>query len=264
MIVNGKKNGIAWTDQTWNPVTGCHKVSAGCEHCYAAEVAARFWGDRKFTDIRLHEGRFKELKKLKTPSKIFVNSMSDLFHKEVPNEFILQVYQTMAAYPQHTFQILTKRIDRAAEWYKWFEETQLPRAVKGYFGSEWPLKNVWIGPSVENHMAETRYESMLKIPAVVHILSVEPMIGPLVWLDDYFAATSRRWLKTWVIVGGESGKGCRPMELKWATDVRNICEKYGAPFFMKQLGGERDHRSQLTDFPDILKVRMFPGDKWPS
>ncbi len=204
---------IEWTDFTWNPVSGCTKVSQGCKHCYAERLANRFWKDRPFTVVRLHPERLEQPATWKKPRTVFVNSMSDLFHESVPDDFIRKVFATMAANPQHTFQILTKRSERLS---------RLGRRLT------WP-DNVWMGVSVEDRKAVNRIDELRRTPAKVRFLSLEPLIGPLPRLNlDGIA---------WVIVGGESGPGARPMKEEWVQDLLRQCHKVGIAFFFKQWGG---------------------------
>ena len=215
---------IEWTHRTWNPVTGCTKVSQGCKHCYAERLADRFWGERPFTDVRTHPERLEQPKSIRRPSMIFVNSMSDLFHPDVDERFIGQVFDVMAACPRHTFQILTKRSERLAEMGK-----RLP----------W-RPQMWMGVSVENEDEIQRIEHLRSVPAAVRFLSLEPLIGPIPELD-------LRGIH-WVIVGGESGPGARPIEGKWIRSIRRQCRDAGVPFFFKQWGGVfKKHSGRILD-----------------
>ena len=216
------KSKIEWTDATWNPVTGCTKVSPGCKHCYALTFAERWRGipghhfEQGF-DLRLWPERLKLPLAWKTSRRIFVNSMSDLFHEKVPLEFVRRVFETMTACPQHQFQVLTKRAERLVE----------------LCGSlDWS-DNVWMGVSIENEKYAYRSELLRKVPAKVRFLSVEPLIGPIPRLP----------LKGihWVIVGGESGPGARPMDPDWVTSIHVQCSRARVPFFFKQWGGVRKH-----------------------
>jgi protein gp37 len=209
---------IEWTDATWNPVTGCTKISAGCKHCYAERMAHRLhlMGQENYrNDFRLTlQPQALEIPlRWRTPRTIFVNSMSDLFHKDVPLEYIARVFDIMVKAPWHRFQILTKRADRLAE-----VASQLP----------WP-EHVWMGVSVEDARVTSRIDSLRKVDAAVRFLSCEPLIGPLydLNLDDIH----------WVIAGGESGPGARPMSPEWVTDLRDQCVGANVPFFFKQWGG---------------------------
>src|SRR2546422_2943394 len=214
------RSSIEWTDATWNPVTGCSKVSAGCRFCYAERLAIRLQAMRqpRYADgfsVTLHHDLLDAPRRWRSPRLVFVNSMSDLFHEEVPIPFVRQVFQTMAECPQHVFQILTKRSKRLKE-----SAALLP----------WP-ENVWMGVSVEDSRVLSRVKDLLEVPAAVRFLSCEPLIGPLdeLPLDGI----------DWVIVGGESGPGARPMRREWAMSVLRQCRTRGVPFFFKQWGGAR-------------------------
>lgn len=204
---------IEWTHRTWNPVTGCTKVSQGCKHCYAERLADRFWGQRPFTEVRTHPERLDHPKSVRRPSMFFVNSMSDLFHPDVDEAFIGRVFDAMVDCPRHTFQILTKRSERLAE-----------------VGAYLPWQpHMWIGVSVENECEIQRIEHLRRVPALVRFLSLEPLLGPLPSLD-------LRGIH-WVIVGGESGPHARPMEGPWVRSIRRQCREARVPFFFKQWGG---------------------------
>lgn len=211
---------IEWTELTWNPVTGCTKISAGCRHCYAERMARRLqaMGNARYAAgfrVTLHDDLVDLPRRLRRPRLIFVNSMSDLFHEKVPLDFIRRVFDTMRACPQHTFQVLTKRSRRLREL-----ADRLP----------WP-QNVWMGVSIEEARVLSRVADLRDVPAHVRFLSCEPLIGPL---DDLpLEAIS------WVIVGGESGPGARPMKRDWAESIRRQCARWGVPFFFKQWGGVR-------------------------
>lgn len=215
---------IEWTEMTWNPVTGCTKISQGCKHCYALRMANRLkaMGTDRYRngfDVTLHWDLVDLPRKWRAPRLIFVNSMSDLFHEDVSIDFIKAVFQTMAECPQHTFQVLTKRSERLAEL-----ATQL----------QWP-RNVWMGVSVEDERVIGRIPDLQSVPAAVRFLSLEPLIGPL---DDLPLNGIG-----WVIVGGESGPGARPMDRAWVQSIRKQCFTAGVPFFFKQWGGVRKHRT---------------------
>ena len=204
---------IEWTERTWNPVTGCTKVSQGCKHCYAERLAERFWGERPFTEVRVHPDRLSHPKSIRRPSMIFVNSMSDLFHPDVPTSFIRDVFATMYECSHHTFQVLTKRSERLVALGPTFR---------------WP-RNVWIGVSVENDLVVERMDHLRRVPAKVRFLSLEPLLGPLEHLNLEGIH--------WVIVGGESGPGARPMNAGWVRSIRRQCRQADVPFFFKQWGG---------------------------
>lgn len=208
---------IEWTEATWNPVTGCTKVSPGCAHCYAETFAERFRGVpghpyEKGFDLQLRPERLKLPLTWSRPRRIFVNSMSDLFHPEVPDGFIAATFATMREANWHAFQLLTKRPERAAE-------------LAPELGP-WPA-NVWMGTSVENQRWTTRIDDLRKVPAALRFLSCEPLLGPLeLNLADIH----------WVIVGGESGPRSRRMKPEWADAIRAQCERAGVAFFFKQWG----------------------------
>ncbi|NER33160.1 MAG: phage Gp37/Gp68 family protein [Oscillatoria sp. SIO1A7] len=205
--------GIEWTDETWNPTTGCNKVSPGCAHCYAESMTKRFPNGFpngfKFTK---HPGRLDKPKTWRKPKRIFVNSMSDLFHEQMDIDFLQEAFQTIRETPWHIYQILTKRHDRLVEL-----SSQL----------EWP-DNVWMGVSVESQQYVKRVDCLRRVPAAVRFLSCEPLLGPLALdLTDIH----------WVIVGGESGPKHRPIDLDWARDIREQCRAAEVAFFFKQVGG---------------------------
>lgn len=206
---------IEWTELTWNPVTGCTKLSQGCKHCYAESIAKRFWGGRAFTDVQVHEDRLDQPRRWRKGRTVFVNSMSDLFHESVPVEFIARVFAVMRECPQHTFQVLTKRAERLAEL-----APSLPWSA-----------NVWIGVSVEDERVVGRIDLLRNVPAAVRFLSLEPLIGPLPRLTLGGI--------DWAIVGGESGHGARPMRREWVEAIFRQCRAAGVPFFFKQWGGVR-------------------------
>lgn len=211
---------IEWTEMTWNPVTGCSKVSQGCKHCYAERMAKRLkaMGVERYSNefkVTLHEDLLdKPLHWLK-PRIVFVNSMSDLFHENVPLDFIQRVFDTMLQCQQHTFQVLTKRSERL-------------RLVADQL--TWPA-NVWMGVSVEDEDVLHRIEDLAAIPAQIRFLSCEPLIGPL----DNLPLENIHW----VIVGGESGPGARPMKAEWVESILLQCRQHNVPFFFKQWGGVR-------------------------
>jgi protein gp37 len=280
--VADQKNGIAWCDQTWNPIRGCSRVSAGCVNCYAERVAARFsdegqpyhgLADRtrsgsKWTgEVRMVEEHLADPLRWKKPRRIFVNSMSDLFHEKLTNEQIAAVFGVMAASPQHTFQVLTKRAKRMREWFGWMHSDPLvkmnmgvsaymtvPRAVAYREphdqAQKWPLPNVWLGVSVENQAAaDERIPELLATPATVRFLSCEPLIGavdlteisewrgePLSALEECVGHIERPRID-WVIAGCESGPGARPCEVAWLRDLRDQCASSGVAYFLKQATG---------------------------
>lgn len=211
---------IEWTEATWNPVTGCSKISPGCAHCYAERMARRLqaMGQPNYRDgfaVRTHAHMLKVPASWAKPRMVFVNSMGDLFHEEVPVEFIESVFSVMRDTPRHTFQLLTKRADRLA--------AVAPQLL-------WP-DNVWMGVTVEDNEHVDRVDLLRTVPAHVRFLSIEPLLGPLPNLD--LANMD------WVIVGGESGPGARPMNGQWVTPIRDLCVSSDIRFFFKQWGGVR-------------------------
>ena len=209
---------IQWTHSTWNPVTGCDKISAGCEHCYAERMARRLKGMgvtkyRRGFKVSLHPATLKEPLTWKKPRIVFVNSMSDMFHDDVPDSYIRRIFAVMKAAEQHTFQILTKRSKR------------LKRLAPDL---DW-APNIWAGVTVENRDYRYRIKDLRATPASVKFLSVEPLLGPLGAVD--FSGID------WVIVGGESGPGARPMKQEWVEQVQERCRQSGSAFFFKQWGG---------------------------
>lgn len=214
----GDNSAIEWTDATWNPITGCNKVSPGCKHCYAERLAKRLqaMGNPRYRNgfsVTLHPDQVTLPLRWTRPRRVFVNSMSDLFHEQVPDDFIRKVFAVMEAAEQHTFQVLTKRSRRLAALAK-----SLP----------WP-PNVWQGVSVESVRYVSRVEDLRRVPAAVRFLSVEPLLGPIrqLPLDGI----------DWVIVGGESGPVHRPVDPDWVRQIRDRCLAQGVPFFFKQWGG---------------------------
>ncbi|HEY9300287.1 phage Gp37/Gp68 family protein [Microcoleus sp. F10-C6] len=205
--------GIEWTDRTWNPTTGCDKVSPGCTHCYAEALTKRFHTNfPNGFDLTLHRERLQEPKRWRKPSRIFVNSMSDLFHEEVPFSFLQEVFEVIRETPWHVYQILTKRHERLrelADKLDWHD-------------------NIWMGVSVENQKYVDRIDCLRKVPAKVRFLSCEPLLGAL---DIDLKGIH------WVIVGGESGQKHRPMQAEWVESIQQQCEEAEVAFFFKQWGG---------------------------
>lgn len=275
---------IEWADETWNPVTGCTKVSQGCKHCYAERHWARLsapgqpYAGRAFTDVRCHPERLQQPLRWRKPRRIFVNSMSDLFHEEVPFEFIAECFQVMtgecSTVPMpHTFQILTKRPERMLAFFSWIRTVSIPESDLPW----WPFalwmqvehrlpSNVWLGVSVENQeAAEERIPLLLQAPAAVRFVSAEPLLGPVILdngpgeflrcpscgyapsdisrhMDHHLCSGSGPGIH-WVIVGGESGPGARPMNPEWGRSLRDQCVSAGVPFFFKQWGGANKSRA---------------------
>ena len=226
---------IEWTDSTWNPLTGCTKVSPGCKYCYAERMAVRLkaMGNPNYQhgfELALHEHALNLPLTWKTPQFIFVNSMSDLFHENVPLEFILRVFDVMRQASWHTFQVLTKRSQRLAE---------LSPEI------QWP-DNVWMGVSVENADYSFRIDDLRQTQAKIKFLSLEPLLGPISQLDlDAI---------NWVIVGGESGPSARPMNEEWVIEIKDQCLAHNVPFFFKQWGGTNKKKAG----------RLLEGRTWDA
>ncbi len=215
---------IEWTESTWNPVTGCTKVSLGCRYCYAERLAKRLraMGNANYANgfrVTLHEHMLEVPLKWRTPRMVFVNSMSDLFHEKVPVSFLERVFDVMHRASHHVFQVLTKRSERLAR-------------LAPELG--WP-ENVWMGVTVEHADYLDRVECLRRTPARIKFLSLEPLLGPMPHVD--LAGID------WVIVGGESGPGARPMRAEWATEIRDRCASAGVPFFFKQWGGRNKKKA---------------------
>lgn len=239
------QSSIEWTEMTWNPVTGCDKISAGCKFCYAEVMAKRLraMGVEKYQNefkLTIHEDELATPYTWKKSKVVFVNSMSDLFHKDVPIEFIQKVFRVMKENPQHVFQVLTKRAD-----------------VMLYYDKEGWLDwshNIWMGVSVENEKAMKRIDLLRQSNARTKFLSCEPLIGPLPKLN----------LKNidWVIVGGESGRKPRPMKKEWVLDIKQQCEKKDVAFFFKQWGGTNKKKTgNLLDGKKYLEMPEFEQEE---
>ena len=240
--MNGpNETSIGWTDRTWNPVHGCSHVSPGCDNCYA-ERTSRRWGQTKLDwtgenakeNVQLKSIKLKEPYKLKNPSRVFVNSMSDTFHPQVQDSFLDAIFEVMNGCPQHTFQVLTKRPRRAAKWW-------------GPWGA-----NVWLGVSVENRDVLHRIDTLRSSGAKVRFLSIEPLLERLGKIDLSGI--------DWVIVGGESGPGYRPMSHAWAREIRDQCVDAGVPFFFKQSAAFKNEMGKLLIEEDGTETewRQFP------
>lgn len=305
MSTNSK---IEWTDATLNVVTGCEKVTPGCDNCYAETFAERWRGTpghhfENGFDVTLRPERLTLPLRWKKPRRVFVNSMSDLFHKDVPDEFIARTFAVMARTPQHTYQILTKRHGRMRSLIggeidggQTLLEAADEETARVLYDARWPLPNVWLGVSVEDQQrADLRIPTLLDTAAAVRFLSCEPLLGEVDltrWLrpvpgcghidpDDgtcghpeAHSPECHRWADCplvslygewhgpdWVIVGGESGPGARPMDLKWAESLVHQCQVADVPVFVKQLGvkaGSKTHHD-INTFPEALRVREFPG-----
>jgi protein gp37 len=272
---------IQWTEVTWNPVTGCDRTSPGCDNCYALTLAKRLkgMGQAKYQNdgdprtsgsgfrLTLHPDVLDEPLRWRKPRTVFVNSMSDLFHPDVPDDFIARAWAVMARADRHTFQVLTKRPQRMASllgdeltgpeslMYELHEEAE----AAGLYGAMWPLPNVWLGTSIENDRYAFRADHLRATPAAVRFLSVEPMLGPVPSLD----LTGVDWL----IIGGESGPGARPMDLDWAHDLMAKADEAGTAVFVKQVGsvlarrlGYEDRKGgDITEWPEWLQVRDMPS-----
>ena len=232
---------IEWTDETWNPVTGCIKVSPGCKHCYAERFAERFRGTTGHTfssgfDPLLRPERLEQPFRWRLPRMVFVNSMSDLFGEFVPDEYISKVFDVMRSTPQHTYQVLTKRAGRMREWVR---------------GRPWLASafNIWLGVSVEDAEYGLPRVGLLRgTKAAVRFLSIEPLLERLPELD--LAGID------WVIVGGESGPGARPLDVAWVRDIRDRCRRATVPFFFKQWGGV--HKARTGRVLDGRTWNEFP------
>lgn len=290
---------IEWTDATWSPVIGCARVSEGCRNCYAEHAAlsvVRRLG--ALNDMgKLKPGGVKTLQayedvlrvskqdgglmphwngtavfmpdrvgeplKWRRPKRVFVNSMSDLFHEDITDDQITEIFTVMARCPQHTFQVLTKRPGRMANWMQHSVGFQQHAAML----SAWPLPNVHIGVSVEDQAtANERIPVLLQCPAAVRWISAEPLLGP-VDLGDYFdcgheSGGPQGWVAEpsldWVVVGGESGEGARECDVEWIRSIVRQCQTAGTPVFVKQLGGVRDKRGDIERLPVDIRIRQFP------
>jgi len=265
--------GIEWTNATWNPVTGCSKVSPGCANCYAERLAlTRLAGrpgypglpwtpENAAANVVLHTDRLDLPLSWRKPRRVFVNSMSDLFHERVTDGYAQRVFGVMAAASHHTFQVLTKRPERMRDWmndgggggsepswdqgdavYSEFVQ-HLPEAERDFVEMPWPLPNVWLGTSIENDHFVGRADALRETPAAVRFVSAEPLLGPLPSLD----LTGIDWL----IVGGESGPGHRPMDSEWVRDLVWLADQRRIPVFVKQASG-----------PRAGKQGDLPGDLW--
>ena len=239
---------IEWTDETWNPVTGCTRVSPGCDHCYMFALYPRLTAmgmpgyERSPDEVQLLPERIRAPLGWARPRRVFVNSMSDVFHPSVPYDFVNDIFDVMREASEqrgHVFQVLTKRPGRAVGWWQKNQER---------YGGEWPA-GVWIGTSVESQKYAPRISVLARLPAAVRFVSAEPLLGPV---------NLRPWLDVgavhWVITGGESGRSARPMDLAWARELRDQCREADVAFFLKQLGGRRGKRSG--------EQAVLDGDTW--
>lgn len=256
----GDKTGIEWADSTWNPITGCDKVSPGCDHCYAETFAERWRGTpghyfENGFDLQLRPDKLGLPLRWTKPRKVFVNSMSDLFHDKVPDDYVAKVFAIMAVSNRHTFQLLTKRHGRMhsllsresfADTVETLADNMFERQI------DWPLPNLWLGVSAEDQKrADLRIPALLDTPAAVRFVSAEPLLGPLdiARFAEHDDAKYDVPPLSWVIVGGESGPGARPMHPEWARSLRDQCVAAGVPFLFKQWGEwspEKGHR--YSDF----------------
>ena len=223
----GQISNIEWTESTWNPVTGCTKISPGCENCYAERMALRLraMGQPRYQtgfELAYHEEALSQPLRWRQPRMIFVNSMSDLFHKQVPLSFIRETFHTMQAAHWHTFQILTKRATRLAQI-----APKLP----------WP-PNIWMGVSVESAKYTWRIDKLTAVPAATRFISFAPLLAPV--------SPAPLEGVHWVIAGGESGPGARPVDPEWVRQIRDSCLEHEVPFFFKQWGGVQKHRHGRT------------------
>ena len=288
----GDKSQIEWTDATWNPATGCTKVSPGCAHCYIERTPPFRVNHRRFDakgaiPIQLHPERLTQPLRWERPRRVFVNSLSDLFHEDIPNEFIDQVFAAMALTPQHTYQILTKRPQRMQQYISDTSTrgiglghdvvtriAEYANVAPAEIRKRWPLPNVWLGVTAENQrFAHERTAVLREVPAAVHFISYEPALE--------LVAFDLRGID-WLICGGESGPGARPMHPEWARSARDQCVAAGVPFFFKQWGewipcwqrtADMDTRSCAAHYDgqtglDVYRVgkkaagRLLDGREW--
>ena len=259
------KTKIEWADRVWNPTVGCTPVSAGCANCYAKRMYDRFFQGKPFSEVQLHPERLSDPEKWKAPARVFVDSMSDLFHESVPDVFIEQVWEVMLLSTRHTFMVLTKRPDRMKKWV----DQMLTGCMSRVFS------NIWLGVSVEDQKtADERIPLLLNTPAAKRFVSVEPMLGAVdigKYLVPGAAGSPAEIIKyhdylDWVICGGESGPGARPMRADWARGLRDQCQEAGVPFSFKQWGewetigsGERE---QLMWLGKQRTGRHLDGKEW--
>ena len=253
---------IEWTDETWNPVTGCTKVSPGCAHCYAEALFSRPYPGRPFSDVRFHPERLEQPRRWRKPRRVFVNSMSDLFHEAIGESDIQRIFAVMRSAPRHTFQVLTKRADRMRHLLTMW-------ARRG----DAPPRNVWLGVSVENQeQADRRIPLLLDTPAAVRFVSAEPLLGPVDMRESLSRAIAgpNGTVLDWCIVGGESGPQARPCGLGWMRGIVGDCRATGVPVFVKQLGRRpRSGSIELklnnrkggdpAEWPPDLRVREWPA-----
>ena len=268
------KSGIEWTEATWNPIVGCKAVSPGCDHCYAARecsgrlahlpLYAGLATNGVFTgEVRMVPERLDQPLRWKRPRKIFVNSMSDLFHADVPDQFIKQVFDVMGEARQHSFQVLTKRPQRMAKLLRSWQEKGFLFGDEGneighwpasfYNGVSLPLANVWLGVSIESDSYAFRADHLRETPAAVRFLSLEPLLGALPSLD--LAGID------WVIVGGESGPSARPMHPDWVREIRDRCIEAKVPFLFKQWGEWSEKMAEHPTLAQMNSVHWHPDGR---
>lgn len=278
---------IAWSEKTWNPVTGCTEVSPGCDNCYARTLAERFRGQKAFPngfDVTLHPERLDDPLRWSKPQLVFVNSMSDLWHKEIPFEFIRDVFETMATGAKlvcrkkgcehedldacyrdvavHQYQVLTKRPERALAFFQWLDSQEALGeclSLNQEVGN-WPIRNIWLGVSVEDQRRASRIDSLVRVPAYIKFISFEPLLGPV---EADLTGIH------WAIIGGESGRGARPLELDWVRSLIEQCRRQGVAVFVKQLGSVWARRNRATnpkgedpsEWAEDLRIREWPA-RW--
>ena len=291
------KSKIEWTGATWNPVTGCTKIGAGCQHCYAERVTRRFWkawgckAPPNHFKVKLHPKRLDLPLHWKKPRRIFVDSMSDLFHEDVPFEFITKVFDTMCAWrwpnkaaersgdesllvdPGHTYQVLTKRPERISEWLTWVDHNW-PGDTPFNVARNFKMEDVWLGVSCSLQKdADTLIPTLLDVPLQVQrFVSFEPLLGPIDWYGDNGSAVHDFWqgflmdgnkgvadYLHWIIVGGESGPGARPMHPDWVRGIRDHCVEAGVPFFFKGWGAWLPMEPMADEFPTCGDTTGFSG-----
>ena len=309
---------ISWTNATWNPIRGCTRVSEGCRHCYAERVAARFSGpgqpyeglavrklrvisdddqrvEARWTgDVRFVAEHLADPLKWRKPRRIFVNSMSDLFHERLTNEQIAAVFGVMAAAPHHTFQVLTKRSARMREWFGWAESSvgcsggvlmrvmnaaakemnasgiSIPKPPPSHGDpASWPLPNVWLGVSTENQAAaDERIPELLATPVAVRWISAEPLLGPIYLGGDDWRGSRFVPRLNWIVAGCESGHGARPCDVAWLRSLRDQCAAAGVAFFLKQavlsnrgIHCEDQHHDHDDGCPTCQAITPGPGSK---
>lgn len=283
----GDKTGIAWTQETWNPTTGCTHASAGCDHCYAERMANRLRGRHGYPAAdpfrpQLQPQRLETPLQWTKPRLVFVDSMSDLFHPAFDEKYIAKVFAIMDLASWHTYQVLTKRPERAAEllssedfrFHVGWAESQVLQTRPGPDSpamGQWPLRNVWIGTSVESQQtANLRIPQILRCPAALRFLSCEPLLGPLRLQTGIYRTGSGSERGTtldrigWVIAGGESGPGARPCDPYWLRVIRDQCAAADVPFFLKQLGGVTDKRAHEKAVLDGRTWTQMPSEARPE